>query len=121
MGWNSISASPDIFAQLPKVDWTSAHALADLLAGSAQEQRFEAFFELFMDALAHLARARATGQGTAAGVSLAARLISEARLPQWAALWETILRDKADADELNLDRKALIMRTFARLEAVAKP
>ena len=53
--------------------------------------------------------------------ALAAGLISEARLPHWAALWETILSDKAEADELNLDRKALILRTFARLEAVAKP
>ncbi len=110
-----------IFAHLPQVDWTSAHALADSLAGNAQEQRFEAFFELFMDALARLARGRAMGQGTAAGAPLSAGLISEARLPHWAALWETILGDKAEADELNLDRKALIIRTFARLEAVAKP
>ncbi len=70
-----------IFAQLPKVDWPAAHALADSLAAGAQEQRFEAFFELFLDALAHLARARATGQGTSAEVSLAARLIPESRLP----------------------------------------
>ena len=54
-----------IFAHLPQVDWTAAHALADSLAGSAQEQRFEAFFELLLDALARLARVRATGQGTA--------------------------------------------------------
>ena len=94
--------------------------LADALAGNAQEQRFEAFFELLLDTLARLVRVRATGQGNPAEVSLAAGLISEARLPQWAAMWEAILRDKADADELNLDRKALIMRTFARLEAVAK-
>ena len=109
-----------IFAQLPKVDWPSAHALADSLAAGAQEQRFEAFFELFLDALAHLARARATSQGTSAEVSLAVRLIPENRLPEWAALWDTILRDKADADELNLDRKALIMRTLARLEPACR-
>lgn len=110
-----------IFTQLPKVDWTAAHALADTLAGSAQEQRFEAFVELLLDTLARLTRVRATSQGSAAELSLAAGLISETRLPRWAALWEAIQRDKADADELNLDRKAFIMRTFARLEAVAKP
>lgn len=109
-----------IFAQLPQVDWTAAHALADSLAGNAQEQRFEAFFELLLDTLARLARVRAMNQGATADISLAARLISEARLPRWAGLWEAILRDKTDADELNLDRKAFIMRTFARLEAVAK-
>lgn len=109
-----------LFSQLPKVDWTAAHTLADSLALSAQEQRFEAFFDLFLDTLARLARVRATGQGTPDELSLASRLIPEARLPQWATLWEAILRDKADADELNLDRKALIMRALARLEAASK-
>jgi DNA polymerase-3 subunit delta' len=109
-----------IFAQLPQVDWSAAHVLADTLSAGAQEQRFEAFFELFLDTLAHLARTRATSQGTSAEVSLAARLISETKLMRWAALWEMVLRDKADADELNLDRKALIMRTLARLEAVSR-
>ena len=35
-------------------------------------------------------------------------------------MWQAILRDKADAEELNLDRKALIMRAFARIEAAAR-
>ena len=109
-----------IFAQLPQVDWTAAHALADSLSASAQEQRYEAFLELLLDALGHLTRARATSRGTPAQVSLATRLMSETSLPQWAAAWEAILREKADANELNLDRKALIMRIFSRLEAVAQ-
>lgn len=109
-----------IFAQLPQVDWMAAHALADSLSAGAQEQRYEAFLDLLLDALAHLTRVRATNQGTPAQVSLATRLMSETSLPQWAAAWEAILRDRADADELNLDRKALIMRIFSRLEAVAQ-
>lgn len=109
-----------IFSQLPKVDWPSAHTLADSLALGAQEQRFEAFFDLFLDTLAQLTRMRATGQGMPEELSLAGRLIPEARLPHWASLWEAIQRDKADADELNLDRKALIMRSLARLEVAAK-
>ena len=35
-------------------------------------------------------------------------------------MWQAIVRDKADAEALNLDRKALIMRTFARIEAVSR-
>lgn len=110
-----------VFAQLPRVDWTAAHALADALASNAQEQRFVAFFELLLDTLANLARVRATGQGGTAEVSLATRLIPELKLPQWAGLWEDIQRDRSSAAELNLDRKALIMRAFARLEAVSRP
>jgi DNA polymerase III subunit delta' len=109
-----------LLAELPRLDWTGAHALADSLAVSAQEQRFEAFFALLLDAVARLARVRATGQGPSADLTLATRAIPEGRLPQWAALWEAILRDKTDAGELNLDRKALILRAFARLEAASR-
>src|SRR5262245_41214035 len=45
-----------LFSQLPKLDWASAHALAESLGSSAQEQRYEAFFELFLDRLALLTR-----------------------------------------------------------------
>jgi DNA polymerase III subunit delta' len=110
-----------IFARLPDVDWPAAHLLADQLATDAQEQRFETFFGLFLDLLARLVRLRAAGSGGAeAEPALAARLIREGRLAAWAELWRAIMQDKADADELNLDRKALIMRTIARIEAAAK-
>lgn len=110
-----------IFASLPKLDWNAAHALSDQLAQAAQEQRFEAFYNLFLDMLARLVRARATGRSTqATELALAQRLIPEARLPAWAALWETVLRERNEAVLLNLDRKALIMGTLAKLEALAR-
>jgi DNA polymerase-3 subunit delta' len=110
-----------LLARLPAVDWPAAHALADGLATDAQEQRFETFFALLLDALARLVRQRASGQGgTESELALAARLIPEGRLPAWAELWQAIVADKADADELNLDRKALILRTLARLEAAGR-
>jgi DNA polymerase-3 subunit delta' len=108
-----------IFAGLPKVDWPAVHALADTLALSAQEQRYEAFFELLLDKIALLARARAVGGGGREDLALAARLVPEALLSRWAGAWEAIARDKADADELNLDRKAHILHAIRRLEALA--
>jgi DNA polymerase III subunit delta' len=105
---------------LPKVDWLAAHALSDQLALGANEQRFEAFYDLLLDALARLASARATRQGGADELALAERLIAQHRLPAWAAIWQEILREKNEAQELNLDRKALILGAFARLEAVAR-
>ena len=65
----------------------------------------------------------ARGQRGAAAPSelaLAQRLIPEARLPAWAALWEGILSERADAALLNLDKRALILGTFAKLEALAR-
>ena len=105
---------------LPHVDWPAAHALSDQLAVGANEQRFEAFYDLLLDTLARLASMRAKGQGGAHERALAEQLIPEHRLPAWAALWEQLLRDKNEAQELNLDKKALILGAIARLEAVAR-
>lgn len=110
-----------IFAALPKIDWPTAHALCDQLALAAQEQRFDAFYNLLLDLMARLIRVRATGQGGAPEFALAQRLIPEAKLPAWASLWETVLREREDAVLLNLDRKALIVGTLMRLETLARP
>src|SRR5262249_49909672 len=84
------------FAPLPKVDWPAAHALSDQLALAAQEQRFDAFYNLLLDLMARLIRVRATAQGGAPEFTLAQRLIPEAKLPAWASLWETLLRECED-------------------------
>lgn len=109
-----------ILTALPRVDWSAAHALADQLALAAQEQRFDAFYSLLLDLMARLIRVRATGHGDAPESAVAQRLIPEAKLPAWAELWEAILREREDAVLLNLDRKALIIGTLTRLEALAR-
>jgi DNA polymerase III subunit delta' len=110
-----------LLAALPQVDWTAVHTLSDQLSVPANEQRFAAFYDLLLDLLARLVRARATGSAAATELALAKRLIPEERLAAWAALWEAILRERADAALLNLDKKALVLGTFARLEALARP
>ena len=105
---------------LPKVDWVAAHALADDLAGAANDQRFDTFFDLLLDAAARLARAAATGEGEPSEVALARRLIPEGRLASWADLWETVGREKAEALALNLDRKTLVLETLSRLEGASR-
>jgi DNA polymerase III subunit delta' len=109
-----------LFADLPDVDWPAAHILTDGFGGSAQAQRFEAFYDLFLDLLARLVRARATGGGDGEEAAIATRLIAEPRLPAWAALWETLLAERIDVQVLNLDRKALILGALAKLQAVAR-
>jgi DNA polymerase III subunit delta' len=107
-----------ILARLPDLDWPALHTLADALTG--EPQRYEMFFTLLLDRLARLVRAGASGQGSPAETALAARLIPPTRQPAWAELWQAILRDKADAEALNLDRKALLVRTFVRIEAASR-
>ncbi|MBX9925623.1 MAG: DNA polymerase III subunit delta' [Hyphomicrobiaceae bacterium] len=110
-------------ADLPKVDWSSLHSLADKLAPATAEQQFELYFELLLASLARLVRTSAMGgaggAATAGGSRLSSRL-PETAIPRFAMAWETIARNKREADALNLDRKALILDTFATLEKAAR-
>jgi len=107
-------------AGLPRVDWRSVYALADELQPAAAQQRFELFFELFLGHLARLIRAQATQEGTPAEREVAARLMGEARLATFAALWERVAREKAETVALNLDRKTLIVDTVRGLVEAAQ-
>ena len=105
---------------LPRVDWRAVHALSDELQATVAQARFELFYELLLDVVGRLVRAQASGEGEAQDREMAARLIGEERLASFAALWERIGREKTDALALNLDRKALILETFAGLAAAAQ-
>lgn len=109
-----------IFALLPKVDWTGAHSLADGMSQVAQEQRYAAFLDLLMELLARLIRARTTGEGEASDLALARRLIGGDAVPAWATLWGALVRERNEAEALNLDRKSLILGTFAKLESLGR-
>ena len=107
-------------ASLPRVDWRAVHALSDELQPMAAQARFELFYELLLDYVGRLVRAQASGEGSREDKETAARLIGEGRLASFAGLWERIGREKTDALALNLDRKALILETFAGLAAAAQ-
>ena len=105
-----------ILSALPKIDWGAAHALADDLGSPAADQRFETFFTVLLSVLAKAIRNAAAEQGAVP----AAWTIPSERAPVWADLWETIGREKEEAVELNLDRRALILSTLSRLAAAAQ-
>jgi DNA polymerase-3 subunit delta' len=109
-----------ILKALPKLDAKAVHALGDELQGPQQEKKFELFFDLYQSTLARLIAAQATGKGPEGDVTLAGRLIGPERLATFADVWEITARDKADTTALNLDRKSLILGSFARLEAASR-
>lgn len=109
-----------ILSHLPKVDWAAAHLLADDLASPASEQRFETFFSLLLGFLARSVRAATAPGGEGGEATFAAKLIPEARLADWAEAWEAIVREKAEALELNLDKRALVLGTLSRLAGAAR-
>jgi DNA polymerase III subunit delta' len=108
-----------LVTSLPSIDWASVHSLGDELSGTAVTENFITFFDLLQGMLARLIRAAATNTGAAADVTLARRLIAPASLPAWAELWDQVTRETPEVLQLNLDRKAHILLTAAKLEAVA--
>jgi DNA polymerase-3 subunit delta' len=109
-----------ILNSLPKLDTKAVQSLADELQSPQQDRKFSLFFDLYQTSLARLVAAQATGRGSERDVGLAKRLIGAERLATFAELWETTARDKADTTSLNLDRKSLIIGSFARLEAASR-
>jgi DNA polymerase-3 subunit delta' len=112
-----ISASLE---SLPRLDWSGVHSLGDELASPAAEAKYELFFELLLGRLARLIRTAATAGGPEEDRKLAARLVPQERLAAWAQLWETTVAEKADVEIYNLDRKALILLTFQRIEQASR-
>jgi DNA polymerase-3 subunit delta' len=117
-----------LLRNLPKVDWRSVHSLAEELQPVSAQARFEQFFDLLLASLSRLIRAQATGEGEKDEVELAQRLMApksaaeagEERLASFAAVWERVGRDKAEAMALNLDRKELILESIGGLAAAAQ-
>jgi DNA polymerase III subunit delta' len=109
-----------ILGGLPKLDLRAVHALSDEMQPLAQDRKFQLFMDLFQTTLGRLISAAATDQGSERDVDLARRLIGRERLATFAELWETLAREKAETVTLNLDRKSLILGTFARLEAASR-
>ena len=113
-----------LLSQLPRLDFEAVHKLAESAGAHGADQEFQSFFGLLSDLMARALRSLAIGEPLPASeAALAARFAPGKRgtehLAAWADAWEAIARDKADAVALNLDRKALIIDTFRRLQAVS--
>ena len=111
----------DILGGMPDCDNGKIHKLAETLSGAGSEDRYALFFTILDGLLGRLVKQAATGTGAhGEEVHLSARLIPADGLAQWAGLWETLQRAKAETDALNLDRKTLVLRSFFKIEENAR-
>ena len=117
-GLKDHAAISELLAGLPRIDWFAAHTLADALASNGNEQRFKTFMDLLGDAVGRMTRDYALGTtaGARAGDGQSQNAIPAEQIARWAGLWSTLVREKVDADLLNLDKKAFILRTLNRLQ-----
>ncbi len=115
----------DLLSQVPALDLSSLHALADRLCRPEAEDAYRAGEELLSQFLARLvggaARGRLGRDEVLAGEGEAmARLAARADPSRWAALREQIEGDFARASELNLDRRQAVLGAFFAIEALAR-
>lgn len=110
----------EIVSRLPKLDQAKVLALAERLGNPGADAEFDMFFSMLSDLIHRLVRDAAGGKASGGQEhALAVSLIQPTTLAQWACLWETIKRAKAEARALNLDRKILILETFQKLRETA--
>ncbi|MBI1384971.1 MAG: DNA polymerase III subunit delta' [Rhizobiales bacterium] len=108
---------------LPRLDRSGLARLSERLAGSQNEASYNMALDLLAGAVAVAVRGAAAG--TSAGdnrlaLALSRHLGSPQKVAQWASLWETLQRERAEVDLLNLDRRSFILEAFLRIEAATR-
>lgn len=114
-----------VLSSLPKSDVPAIHAFADRLAKRGADQTYEMFRELLSDWLVRMIRQEAGGPAGATEIlageaDVMHRLAAGTPLDRWVEVWENTARTAERADALNLDRKQVILGTFAALETAAR-
>ncbi|MBN43058.1 MAG: DNA polymerase III subunit delta' [Alphaproteobacteria bacterium] len=97
-----------LFKTLPGLETEFLHTFSDKFAGAAGEQGYRAFLEILNWLLLREIRNDATtGRGGR-------------RLERWLKAWENISELTTHADNVNLDRKQVVLNTFFELSTAAK-
>jgi DNA polymerase III subunit delta' len=112
-----------LLEKLPALDGVALHALADRLARSDSEEAFRLAAELLPGWVARMVTLAAGAEGAAAlpGEAEAMRRLAERRgLEQWVEVWENLTHLFALADDVNLDRKQVVLNAFFALEEAAR-
>ena len=104
-----------LFDRLPRIDWPEVMSFADDIQGADKAERFDQTYDLILDVLARLIRAKLGSPRRDSDVALATRVITDARLSAAADLWTEAVREKAELDALNLDRRSLFLSLVQRL------
>lgn len=96
--------------ELPRIDWTKVHALADRVAGRSEGKDFETMLAVIDDWLD--AKVWHVAQST--------RENCARQLAPFALVWEKLAETVRETEILNLDRRPLILSLFIDLAAAAR-
>lgn len=111
-----------ILESLPRLDRLAVHKLIGLTAardGTAHAMAFD----LIEEVLASAMRARAVGDTVDPDFPQLRRFpaqIAPDSLADWSELWETIREARSETERLNLDKAALTLTVFEKIERLAR-
>ena len=110
-----------LLTRLPALDRMALHKLASL-TGSRETEAYTIAFDLLEEMLAEAMRASALGEPPKRFPQLRAltALMRPDNLADWAELWETIRQARGEAERLNLDKAALLLTVFEKIDRTAK-
>lgn len=110
----------ELLLGLPRINGAKLFAMAERVARAPVERGIALFVSLLSQVEARLMRgAYATLPAVPGEEALLRHLRAALPLEQWAELWDTLRTQAAQADELNLDKKQLILNTFFAIEAAS--
>jgi DNA polymerase-3 subunit delta' len=101
---------------LPKIEGAALHAFAEQVARADGEDGFRLLAELLPGWVAR----RAASSAGEAGKGPARSLSERRALDRWVEVWEKLGQLFIEADDLNLDRKQVVLNAFFALEEAAR-
>jgi DNA polymerase-3 subunit delta' len=98
-------------AGLPDLDVGAMHGFADTVSGRGADDAYESFLALLGDWLGRRVRQAAEPDPAAA----LAPALAAVPLARWAEVWENARQSAAEAEDLNLDRKQVVLSILMTL------
>ena len=111
-----------LFESLPRLDRAALHKLIGLTSGRdslAHDMAFDLIEEILAEAM-HTRAAGETAMRTFPQLGGFPSLIKPDSLADWAELWETMREARGETERLNLDKAALTLTVFERLERLSR-
>jgi len=107
---------------LPNIDGAALHAFADQLSRADGEDGFRMLAELLPGWVARMVAnsANQAGRAAVAGEGAVPGVVERRSLDRWVEVWEKLSERFTEADELNLDRKQIVLNAFFALQEASR-
>jgi DNA polymerase III subunit delta' len=115
-GIDTYRAFARLAATAPDVDVAAMHALADRVSGRTADDAYYGFIDMVR---AWLGR-RVRGEAEPTPDTAPSAAIRAASLARWAEVWEKVTASSTEAEDLNLDRKQVVLSILMSLSRAAR-